>query len=68
MKNYSTSDKIAVILAWVLVHVIIGIAFLYIYNMCINTVAYISVFIANSFAHYRWSQKMSKETGKIFNF
>jgi len=68
MKNYSTSDKIAVLLAWVLVHVVIGIVSMYVSNVCTNTAAFISVFIAFTFAHYKWSSKMIAEAKKVFGF
>jgi uncharacterized membrane protein len=64
----SIFDKIAVILAWVLVHVIIGIASTYIFGLCTNNIAYYSVFIAFVCVHYKWASKMVEETKKTFGF
>jgi hypothetical protein len=68
MKNYSISDKISVVLAWMLIHVIIGIVSIYVYDICVNDIAYYSVFMAATFAHYKWASKMIVETEKILGF
>ena len=64
----SISDKIAVVLAWVLVQTVIGIAAIKAMHMCNNWTAVLSVGIAEFTACYFWSQKMIAEVKKIFNF
>lgn len=68
MKNYSTSDKIAVVLAWVLVQTVIGIGAIHLMKICTSDLAFISICIANFAACYFWSQKMVVEVKKVFGF
>lgn len=68
MKKYSTSDKIAVILAWVLVQTVIGIIAIHLMELCTDDLSFISVCIAQFVACYYWSQKMIVEVRKIFDF
>jgi len=68
MTNYSISDKIAVVLAWVLVQTVIGITAIHLMELCTNNLAFISVCIVEFTACYFWSQKMLLEVRKIFNF
>jgi hypothetical protein len=63
----SISDKIATILVWVLVHVVMGIVFLHIYGACTNVLTSTSVFIISSVLHYKWAYKMAGEVDEIFN-
>lgn len=67
MKNYSISDKIAVVLAWVLVQTVIGIAAIKAMYLCDNWTAVLSVGIVEFAACYFWSQKMVAEVKKVFN-
>jgi len=68
MKNYSISDKIAVILAWVLVQTVIGIAAIHLMKFCANDLAFIAICILNFIASYYWSKKMAGEVRKVFGF
>ena len=68
MKSYSILDKIAVVLAWVLVQTVIGIIAIHLIKICTNDLAFIAVCIANFAACYFWSYKMAGEVRKIFNF
>jgi len=67
MKNYSIFDKIAVVLAWVLVQTVIGIAAIKVMYLCDNWAAVLSVGIIEFAACYFWSQKMVAEVRKVFN-
>jgi hypothetical protein len=67
MKNYSTSDKISVVLAWVLIQTVIGIGCIHLMKMCTNDLAFVAVCILNFAACYYWSQKMIAEVKKVFN-
>jgi hypothetical protein len=64
----SIFDKIAVILAWVLVQTVIGIGCIHLIKMCTNDLASIAVCILNFILCYFWSSKMVKETKKAFGF
>ena len=68
MKNYSTSDKIAVVLAWVLIQTVIGIGCIHLMKMCTNDLAFVTICILNFAACYFLSYKMSDEVRKVFNF
>jgi hypothetical protein len=68
MKNYSTSDKISVVLVWVLIQTVIGIAAIKVIPLCNNWAAIFAVCIFNFFASYFLSYKMSGEIRKMFNF
>jgi len=68
MKNYSISDKVAVVLAWILVQTVIGIAAIYLIKICTSDLAFVSICIAQFAACYFWSQKMASEVRKVFNF
>jgi len=68
MKKYSIFDKIAVILAWVLVQTVIGIAATHLMRLCTNDLSFISVCIIQFVACYYWSDKMVGEVRKVFNF
>jgi len=68
MKNYSTSDKIAVVLAWVLIQTVIGIGCIHLMKMCTNNLAFITICILNFIASYFLSYKMSGEVKRMFNF
>jgi hypothetical protein len=67
MKNYSISDKIAVVLAWVLIQTVIGIAAIKAIYLCDNWTAVLSVGIVEFAACYFWSQKMIDEVKKVFS-
>jgi hypothetical protein len=68
MKNYSISDKISVVLAWVLIQTVIGIGCIHLMKMCTNDLAFVAVCILNFAACYFLSHKMSGEVRKMFNF
>ena len=68
MTNYSIFDKIAVILAWVLVQTVIGIGAIHLMKICTSDLAFISICIANFAASYYWSKKMGNEVRKVFDF
>jgi hypothetical protein len=68
MKNYSISDKIAVVLAWVLIQTVIGIGCIHLMKMCTNDLAFVAVCILNFVVCYFLSYKMSDEVRKVFNF
>ena len=68
MKNYSISDKISVVLAWVLIQTVIGIGCIHLMKMCTNDLAFVTICILNFAACYFLSYKMSGEVRKMFNF
>jgi hypothetical protein len=68
MKNYSISDKISVVLAWVLIQTVIGIGCIHLMKMCTNDLAFVAVCILNFVACYFLSYKMSGEVRRMFNF
>jgi len=68
MKNYSILDKVAVVLAWVLVQTVIGIVAIKLMHLCANDLAFVSICIAQFAACYFWSQKMIVEVKKVFGF
>jgi hypothetical protein len=64
----SIFDKIATVLAWVLVQTVIGIGCIHLMKMCTNDLAFIAVCIINFALCYFWSYKMSGEVKKAFGF
>jgi len=68
MTNYSIFDKVAVVLAWVLVQTVIGIGAIHLIELCTSDLAFVSICIAQFAACYFWSQKMIDEAKKVFGF
>jgi hypothetical protein len=64
----SLSDKIAVLLAWVLVHTAIGIAFLNLDKLINDPTIEILTYALNFYISYKWSSKMITESKRVFNY
>jgi putative flippase GtrA len=64
----SISDKIAVLLAWVLVHTAIGIGFMHVYALINDAIIMVLAYIVNFYVSYKWSSKMIDESKRVFNY
>ena len=64
----SLSDKVAVLLAWVLVHTAIGIIFINVDKFVNDPTIEILTYAFNFYISYKWSSKMMTESKRVFNF
>ena len=64
----SLSDKIAVLLAWVLVHTALGSLFVDISTACDNWIEMMSLYGLYLFISYKWSYKMIGEAKRVLGF
>jgi hypothetical protein len=64
----SLSDKIAVLLAWVLVHTAIGIIFIHVNKFINDPTIEILAYVLNFYISYKWSSKMVTESKRVFNY